>query len=520
MSLQRTRSLSRLACVFLLVACASADIPAPARPKPSGPNVLFVIYDDMNLAVGTYGDPQAITPNLDRLARGGMRFDNAHANAPTCAPSRSSFLTGLYPSTTGLYRTQRYYKKARLRRNLRSIFEHAGAAGYRVYGAGKIFHSNWGERRIARQFDDYQDIWSMDAAMATYKGKHRRHPANPATRGDDPVFASWGPLSDVPTAEKYGPGWQGWGDFRYVSETDRDPMRDERSTQWAVERIRDAGDEPFFLTVGYRRPHIPLHAPKQFFDLYDPATLVLPPVRPDDLDDVVPTMRMPSLGSRIWERIQAMPDAEAVWRDYYRAYLACVSFADSQLGRLLAALDEAGHAQDTIVVVTSDQGYHWGDKLRIGKATPWNGTTRIPLIVRAPGLTTAGSTTNHPVSLVDLYPTLIELMHLPPSPHGPAFPLDGRSLVPLLRAPADAPGPFPPALLQRNEDVWTVADERYRYVVDATGAEELYDHRRDPEEWSNVAADADLGAVKSRLRSELLQLTGGKLPRKRTRRPE
>jgi len=494
------------------LACAGTSV----DPPPGAPNVLFVVYDDLNRDVGTYGHPQAVTPNLDRLAREGMRFDNAHSNGPSCGPSRASFLTGLYASTTGIYTNERFYEIESLR-DLHSIFEHARARGYRVYGAGKIFHGNWGPKPVARRFDEQMDVSTSQRAVPTFRGEARRHPAVPLTRRDDVVNAGWGPLSDVPTAEKYGEGWEGWGNFRYASDDDRDPMRDERVAAWAVERIRETRDRPFFLTVGFRRPHVPLYAPKRFFDLYDPATLTLPAVRLDDLDDVVPTMHRSSRPARVWKNIQALPNAEAVWRDYYRAYLACVSFGDEQLGKLLDALDETGLAANTVVVVTSDHGYHWGDKLRVGKSSPWNGTTRIPLIVRAPGLTTAGSATNRPVSLIDLFPTFVDLMQLAPAPHGAAFPLDGASLVPLLRDPSRTDDAHTAALFQRRNDVWGVVDERYRYIVDRKGAEELYDHARDPEEWENVVGDPALASVRERLREELLRRTGGKLPHRNAR---
>ena len=207
-----------------------------------------------------------------------------------------------------------------------------------------------------------------------------------------------------------------------------------------------------------------------------------------------------------------MPNSDEVWRDYYRAYLACISFADDELGRLLKGLEESGHADNTIVIVTSDHGYHFGDKMRIGKGTPWNGTTRIPFLVRVPGMTQSGSVCQQPVSLVDVYPTLIDLCDLETDPHGDPFPLDGNSLRPLLiDGNASWEGPTV-AFNNCYEHAWTVCDADYRYILDPDGNEELYDLTQDPNEWHNLAKADSHADIRAEMKSRLLELSRNKRP--------
>ena len=475
-------------------------------------NVLFVVFDDLNMDIGAYGHPDALTPAIDEFAKQSVRFDQAHCNGTFCAPSRASFLSGLYPSTTGAYGGERLYEIEKAK-NVRSLFAHFLQHDYRVWGTGKLFHGNWDPDIINAQFDEYF-IASRDAApKAYYNGEAKRHPGNPRIREKDASNGSWGPLSAVPDAKTYGPGWEGWGPFRYVSEDDRDLVPDEQYTQWAIERLRRAkGENPFFMSVGYMKPHTPLYAPKKFFDMYDPRNLTMRPVLQDDLDDVVPVMRQTSMYSDMWDRISAYPNAEAIWRDYYRAYLACTSFADAEFGKLMTALKQSGHADNTIVIVTSDHGYHFGDKNRIGKGSPWQGTTRVPMLVRIPGMTQDGAICKQTVSLVDLYPTLIDLCGLSDKPHGPNLPLDGHSLLPLL-ADVDARWQGPSVALNYcYSKAWTVSDAEYRYVLDPDGNEELYDLVRDPNEWRNVVGQPEYARVRNQLRGKLLELSGGKRP--------
>ncbi len=474
-------------------------------------NVLLVVFDDLNMDIGTYGNTDVKTPYLDAFAKRSTRFDHAHCNGTYCAPSRTSFLTGLYPSTTEIYGGEKYNEMERTK-DLSSVFNHFRKSDYDVFGVGKLFHPAWDEAFIHSHFDQYYSTDPLQIPKAQFKGKTMRHPGNPKIRDKDTNNASWGPISAVPTAEKYGAGWEGWGRFRYVSEQDRDKLPDEESTAWAIEQLKRTTDKPFFLSVGYFKPHTPLYAPDCFFEMYDPAKLKMRPVLDNDLNDVVPAMRRGSMYTRTWELIQARPDADEVWRDYYRAYLACISFADHEFGKLIQGLEESGQADNTIVIVTSDHGYHFGDKQRIGKGTPWNGTTQIPLLVRVPGITTDGAICKQPVSLVDLYPTLIDLCKLPGNPHGDEFPLDGHSWKPIL-ADVNAAWEGPPVAYNNcYSHAWTVCSDKFRYVLDPSGSEELYDLTKDPNEWHNVAGQADYKRLAADLKQQLLTLSGGKLP--------
>jgi len=453
--------------IFLAV-LAVASVQA-AGPQP---NVLMIAVDDMNDWVGCLGGYAGTvhTPNIDRLAARGTLFTNAHCASPKCAPSRAAILLGRMPSTTGLYDNAHWWYPHMP--DAVTLPMHFRAHGYRAVGAGKIHHHTAGFNP-PHQWDEFEPLVFRDDPW--FRGDRRNYPWSD--------FGS--PPEGYPFSGVKNLGHENdWGSLP-VPERDLD---DARSIDAAIGYLRRDHDRPFLLAVGTFRPHLPWYVPQRFFDLYDSADVVLPEVPADDLDDLPPPAR--ELAAERRRDFELIRDA-GQWRAAVRAYLASISFADAQVGRLLDELDASPHAADTIVVFWSDHGWHLGEKHHWHKMTLWERATRVPFIIAAPGHDTARCA--RPVNLVDLYPTLIDLCGLPASPHA----LDGQSLTPLLRDPTvPRERPSVTEFLAGNA---AVRDECYRYIRYHDGSEELYDHRADPNEWRNLASDPAMADVKVRL---------------------
>jgi len=438
---------------------------ACARPEASGaskPNVLLIVVDDLNDWVGPLaGHPQARTPNVDRFAREGVTFTNAHSQVPICHPSRVSFMTGMRPSTTGLYSMGPldFRKGSEVLRDPAStptLSEYFARAGYRTLGVGKIFHSS----SATETFQEY------------------------GPRGDFGPFPTGGKLVPVP-GEKL---WD-WGRF---PERDEDTV-DHEVAQWAVAQLRQTTERPFFLAVGFFRPHAPMYAPGKWWDLIgDPASIVMPPHLPNDNDDIS-EFALALTYARTSPRHQWMQES-GEWRRAVHGYLACVSFVDAQIGKVLAALEATPQHKNTIVVITSDHGLALGEKSRWGKRALWERETRVPLIVRAPGIN-GGRICAEPAGLIDLYPTLLELSRLPAAAH-----LEGRSLMPQLR---DVTAPRDAVLSTFSVNNHAVRSKHFRYLRYADGSEELYDHRIDPNEWRNLIGQPGARLIADRLATSL-----------------
>ncbi|QDV62402.1 sulfatase-like hydrolase/transferase [Crateriforma conspicua] len=462
--------------------------PPTAAAQPQHPNVLFIAVDDLNDWVGCLsGHPDTVTPNIDRLAGRGMLFTNAHCAAPACNPSRASIFSGRMPNVTGVWSNdsgsiQKVYPQAR---HLPTAFEEAG---YRTAAVGKLYHT-----RGKEQFQQYQvesqrwspfpagDVKYTQTELPTKGSDHPRHmlqdsmgrevvlPINrmPSDRRPDDVAGEsfdWGGF-DLPDSD--------WGDTR--------------ATDWAIQRLTESETQPQFLCVGYYRPHIPLFAPERFFDRFATKHAALPPYRSDDLDDLSDTGRKWAIEA-ITAGLHSTVVKHDQWRVAVEAYLACVTYVDQEIGRLLDSVDTSPMADNTWIVLWSDHGWHLGEKDHWGKWTGWERSTRVPLIIVPPkqsaaGFAAAGSTCDAPVGLIDLYPTLVELCGL----EGPQI-LDGHSLVPLLKKPKDE---FRDSVLTMfDQDNASVRDRRWRYIRYQDGSEELYDTQTDPNEWNNLA-DSD-----------------------------
>lgn len=430
---------------------SSASPPGPPRAR----NVLLIVVDDLNSWIHTLGGhPQARTPNLDRLAAMGLSFTNAHTSAPECNAARVAMFTGFRPSSTGVYDNTIPFRT--VRPDAVTLFEAFRAGGYSVAGGGKIFH--------------FTDAGSFETYFSA---------------GGDPVPpASMRPINGIPGATDFD-----WGPLDVPDER----MGDARLASWAEQLLSAPSDRPFVLAAGLQKPHLPFYVPRAYFDLFPISSIVLPEILANDLDDVPPSGVALAAPNGDHARVVAAGQ----WAAAVQGYLASIAFADAMVGRLLDALASGPNAEDTLIVLTTDHGWHLGEKLHWRKFALWEEATRVPLIVAGPGIP-RGTTTSAPVSTLDVYPTLVEWMGLARRPE-----LEGRCLVPLLEDPTR---PFDGVAVSTwgvgNHSVRT---DRFRYIRYASGQEELYDHSTDPHEWRNLAAEPSTLSTRRALRAHVPQ---------------
>lgn len=465
-----------VAAAVLAAALATAVPPAEGRgasPRAEDrrPNVLFLAIDDLNDWTGFLGGhPQSKTPNLDRLAARGMSFGRAYCAAPACNPSRAALLTGIRPSTSGVYTNSQPWRPAMP--DAVTLPQHFMKAGYEVLGGGKIFHGS---------FED-------PASWQEYFPR----PGDPMPPGR--------PVNGIPRTAHFD-----WGPVDVPDEA----MSDHKVVDWAIDQLDRPHETPLFLAVGLFRPHLPWYAPRRDFDAHPAAEVVLPEVPDDDLADV------PRAGRRM-----AKPEGDHrkvlehdQWQEAVQGYLASIAFADRQVGRLLDALDRSPIADNTIIVMWGDHGWHLGEKQHWRKFALWEEATRVPFVIAAPGVAEPGSRCERTVSLMDVYPTLIDLCGLPERRE-----LEGASLSPLLRDPTASWDR--PALTTHGRKNHAVRSERWRYIRYEDGSEELYDHDLDPNEWRNLADDPEHGEIKAALAASLPMTDAPDAPDARARSDE
>ncbi len=429
------------------------------------PNVVFIAIDDQNDWLGCMGGhPLAKTPHIDALAAKGTLFLNAHCQAPLCNPSRTSLLIGMRPSTTGIHGLSPWFRSVPQFAEVVSLPQHFEKNGYRTLSAGKIYHSWRGPGGAGKgkkkggagapeaQVMEFQEV----GPPGGFGTKPPKKLIPPTPFGDHPLM-DWGvwPLDNDDTEK---------GDYQVAS--------------WAVEKLETMPkDQPFFLAAGFFLPHVPCYATQKWFDLYPDDDTVLPVYRDDDREDTPRSS---------WWLHWSLPEPRLKWvqenqqhRNLVRSYLACTSFVDAQVGRVMAALEKAGLAENTIVVLWGDHGWHLGEKGITGKNTLWDRGTRVPLIFAGPGVK-SGQVCTQPAELLDLYPTLVDLCGLPPATH-----VEGLSLRPQL-ANAKAVRERP-AITSHNQGNFGIRTEQWRYIRYVDGAEELYDMINDPQEFYNLA---------------------------------
>jgi arylsulfatase A-like enzyme len=488
----RTTTISRrgLLCGLPAVAAMRHLAAQTVKSAANGPNVLFLAFDDLNDWIGCLGGyPGRVhTPNFDRLASRGVVFTNAHCSAPVCNASRSSLLTGVQPATSGVYENGAKWREAPALRNAVTVPGYFRAAGYRTVGGGKIFHAlswlNYGYGASENDPDSWDDYFPSKQQPMPFD----RFPATARKLGTGSRWSFEWPRGASGTGERPDikvPYYMDWGPLP----ASPDKYGDEQVVDWAVSELRDTTANRLFLGVGIFKPHIPWFAPKQYFDLYPLDQVAIPPVR-NWREGLPPAARAMGEERRRWH---AWIAANGEWKKAVQGYLAAVSFADAQLGRVLDALDASRFAKDTVVILWGDNGFQLGERETWEKFTLWEESTRIPLMVVAPGVTKPRGRCSRAVSLLDIYPTLVELAGGTPPPQK----LEGTSLVPLLRNP-NAPRTVP-AVTSFEPGNHSVRTERYRYTRYRAGDEELYDHQTDPNEYHNLAGDPKYRAIQAEM---------------------
>jgi arylsulfatase A-like enzyme len=430
---------------------------------PKKPNVLFIAVDDLNHWVGHLGrNRQTKTPHIDRLAKQGVTFTRAYCAAPVCNPSRAALMSGLRPGATGVYDNSHDWKPA-IAEEL-TLTTQFRRAGYRVLGAGKIYHAN---AHRPGEWDDY------------FVGRGKKAPLHPSAKDDGVGGIKFAPLDGDDSA---------LADYAIVS--------------YGIEQLQARHEGPFFLAIGLHKPHMPWNVPKKYYDLFPLESIELPPTQERDLKDVPPA------GIRM-----AAPQGDHAaiiksgrWKEAVQGYLAAIAYCDAQVGRLLDALDRSPYKDNTVVVLWGDHGWHLGEKEHWRKFALWEEATRAPLIWAAPGVTRPGGTCGRTVDFMSIYPTLCDLCGLSVPKH-----VQGQSIRPLLADPQAAWDK--PAITTFGLSNHAIRTERWRYIRYADGGEELYDHDADPYEWTNLAGDTRHATTKERLRGMLPTENKAELPR-------
>lgn len=453
-----------LGLALFFLSCA----PAPAAPRADKPNVLFLICDDLNCDLGSYGHPLVRSPNLDRLAARGVRFTRAYCQYPLCGPSRASFMTGLYPDQTLVQRNAIYIREHIP--NAQTLAQMFRGAGYFATRVGKIFHYNVPTHIGTSGHDD------------PYSWDYTINPRGRDVDEEDRIF------SLVPG--QFG-GTLSWLAAGGTDEEQTDGIGATEAVRLLREYARDG--RSFFLAVGLYRPHTPYVAPRKYFDLY-PLDQIEVPTEPVGYLETLP----PPARRSIRRKKDQIDLPEALARQAMQAYYASITFADAQAGRILDALEETGLAGNTVVLFTSDHGYHMGEHGHWQKTTLFENAARVPLILAGPGVTAEGQSTYAMAEMVDFYPTLAELCGL----RGPAA-LAGISLAPVLKDPSARPRAD---ALTQYANGYSLRTPRYRYTEwgeEGALGKELYDHESDPAEMKNLAGRPGHEATMARLARRL-----------------
>jgi arylsulfatase A-like enzyme len=441
--------------------------PVPADDKK--PNVLFIMSDDMRPELGCYGHPTVKSPNIDALAKAGVRFDRAYCQYPLCNPSRTSLLTGRYPTTTGVLDNRTWFGAPHP--DWVTLPRHFKENGYMSLRCGKIFHGG---------IDD-ADAWTEGGEARKFEG------------------------ATAPAPKAKGKERQANSDRVVVLEGDGESHGDHRTADRAIAFLKKYKDKPFFLACGFTKPHSPPTAPKKFLDMYDPAKIPLP--KDFAAKPTVPTGFPDRCLTPNGDLFIGRDASEEEARKVIQAYWASISWTDWNVGRVIAELDRLGLRDNTIILFWGDHGYHLGEKGKWSKhGSLFETGTRVPLVVAAPGAKANGKVVSKPVQALDLYPTLCELCGLK-SPTG----LEGHSLKSLLEN-SEARWDHPAYSVFGNGKRLGVAvrTERYRYVEYDGGSAGamLIDEVSDPTESKNLAEDPKFAKVRDELSGLAKKLTG------------
>lgn len=471
--------------LFMLVniaACSSNN----EKSEKTRPNVLFISIDDLNDWGGVLGGhPQALTPHMDRLFEQGVLFSNAHCSQAVCTASRNSLLSGLHPSSTGWYSSTSAMRKTydRVMGSHKMLPQYFKDNGYKTMAVGKIFHQG---------VSDYKDkiVLFWDETAPDYKV-----PKDLKDRGDGYGGTKFYPFprEGSQIVNHYGSDFNKGHSLCYGA-LQRDDMPggkmfDELIADWAVDQLQQDHEKPFFMAVGFVRPHVPYTAPKEYFDLYNLDDIQIPDVPKDEMADIPVMGKSIAYGTiKTGDHYAVVNLSDTYWKELVYGYLACVSFVDDQAGKVIEALENSKYSDHTIVVLWSDHGQHLGEKKHWRKQALWEESTKVPLYFRVPGNNANGLKSNQVVSLLDIYPTLVDLCGLPE-----VAKLQGESIVPILSQPeTERKKPVLSTWYYKNH---AVRSNEWRYIRYRDGSEELYDHKSDPGEHINLANEPQYAEV-------------------------
>lgn len=459
--------------LFVLFLTAFTILLSGCKPeKQLPPNVLFICIDDMNDWTGFMGGhPDAVTPNLDRLASESVVFSRAFCPAPACNPSRAAIMTGFRPSTSGVYLNPQPWRTSPVLKDAQTIPQYFRDHGYIVKGSGKTFH------------DAYPDPASWDEYW----------PSLQRQRPPDPVPDSI-PVNGIP-----GTGHFDWGPV-HVSKQE---MGDWKVADWVIDQLNKEYDKPFFLACGFFRPHLPWYVPQEYFDRFPLDKVTRPVIQDDDVDDI-PDAGKALIRFRDHENVTKYNQ----WEKAVQGYLASGNFSDECVGRVINALDKSKYKDNTIVVLWSDHGWNLGEKQHWRKFALWENTTRTLFMIKVPGWSGNGLECSSPVSLMDVYPTLVELCGLPYNQKN-----EGTSLGPLLKSP-DMKWEIP-SVTTHGKDRHAIRLRNWRYIRYDDGSEELYNLENDPHEWTNLIKDPEFETIKTELIKYLPEVNAKSIPRDR-----
>ncbi|MEP0212421.1 MAG: sulfatase [Cellulophaga sp.] len=459
--------------VCLLLICGMAT----AQNNKKQPNVLFIMVDDLNDWVGAFGgNQQAITPNIDALATKGMVFKNAYCSAPLCNPSRTSILTGYQPSTTGVYGNNEVFREMEGFESTVTLPQYFEENGYETAAAGKIFHNARGGGKEPKEGSDPGSFQQekIGNAGTVYPSEENRHTHNLNLK-ENGVKGSFLRSFD-------------W----YATDVKDEDNNDFKSAEYCANFISKEHTKPFFVACGIFKPHLPWYAPKKYFDLYNLDDIKLPTVLENDLNDVG------RMGYNMAKKGVHKSVLESNnWKQAVRAYLANISFADACVGHVLNALQKSKYADNTIIVLMGDHGWHLGEKEHWSKNVLWERAAKTPLLVVDPRFKNVGVSTKI-VSLLDVYPTLVDICNLPEKKD-----LEGVSIAKLLQNPNAKWSKT--ALTSKAKGIHSLRNNNYRYTVYSDGFEELYNHKKDPNEWTNIAKDKASKSILIQFRKQLQQ---------------
>jgi len=471
--------------MLVIVGCLFGVRPDELNAAEKQPNVLFIISDDLNNSLGCYGHPLVKTPNIDKLAARGVTFQRSYCQYPLCGPSRNSLLTGLYPNSTGILQNSQIFRQTiPSQLSMPQAFRQQGYFAGRI---GKLYHYNV-PKSVGTNGHDDPGSWELEL--------------NPA--GCDRLLEEGDIFSLRPG--NFG-GTLSWyasprGDLEH---TDGMLAKD---AEWVLERCAKERDRPFFLAVGFYRPHTPYVAPKSYFTGYPEKEMPLVQGWEQDQQDIP----KPGLGSHKREHDKLTDELR---QQAIQAYFASITFMDAQVGRVLDALDRLELADDTIVVFTSDHGYHLGEHGLWQKQSLFEESSRVPLIIAAPGQCKAGSVAETPVGLVDVFPTLAELCGVDPPKN-----LQGQSLTKIMQDPSLPGRGWALTEVTRGGGEkrlfgYSLRTPRYRYTEWGGGeaGRELYDHDKDPKEITNLADDPAQKEVVTKLSVMLKEAVATTLPK-------